>query len=89
MRPDQIDNPFRSIIQFVELKVARGGKVLESFKELETLLRSSKEKNQVADSRVKKLISFVEDNYSKSEINSANYLIQGRIIEELYTVKDD
>lgn len=75
-----LDNPFRTIIEYCELKVMRGGKVMECLEELEILTGDTP--NKVVKDRLKRAIDYVVENHSPL-YKISNYIVQAGIIEDL------
>jgi hypothetical protein len=77
MTENWLDNPYRTIIQFCEMKVVRGYTVIESLKELKGLNNS---RNPAAQKLFDVATKFVK---ADKAYKIRNYLIQGAIIESM------
>jgi len=77
-----IDNPYRTIIEYAELQIMRGGAtVMNALDNLELKFKDTD--NEVAKERVQNVIRYVRSTYDKRYLKTKNYLLQGMIIEDL------
>ena len=77
-----IDNPYRTIVEYAELQIMRGGAtVMNALDNLE--LKFEDTNNEVAKERVQDVITYVRSNYDKRYLTTKNYLLQGMIIQDL------
>jgi len=58
-----LDNPFRTIIEYAQMKAMRGMTVIDAFKELQTMMKDAPAENKVAEERIEKAIKYVEDKF--------------------------
>ena len=63
-----LDNPYRTVLQFPQLKIHQGKTVIDSLRELKTMLESSQFQNEVANKRVNTVIEFLTDRYEEDEL---------------------
>lgn len=75
-----LDNPFRTIIEFTELKAVRGETVISSLGTLKELMTNTPAKNEVAEVRITKAIDFVKEKFSEETLNDTDPIVQGGII---------
>lgn len=82
MTKDWLDNPYRTIAEFVELKVKTEGKtVVEAMKELNNM--TSNTDNDVAKERVKHVGSIIDDIRSNGLLDNDHAFTQAIIISKL------
>ena len=80
MTDQWLNTPYRTIIEFCEMKVVRGYTVIESLKELKVAFKNSGRKNEVVEKGFVTAMKFVRADKAHTIRNS---LIQGVIIESM------
>lgn len=80
---NQLNNPFMTIIQYAEMKVVRGGTVMEGLQELKKMMDDSPVDNIVAERRIAMAIDYVEENVGANLITDKDETIQRAIVLSL------
>lgn len=78
-----IENPYRTIIEYAELQIMKGGGITVShaLDNLELMFENAD--NEIAKERVAYVKKYLEDNYMTRYLTTKNYLVQGMIIQDL------
>ena len=79
-----LDNPYRTILQFVEMNLVRKNKtVIEALEELEQMFSDSPVENKVAEERIKELYERVQSNFGTDLQQDKDYTVQTAILFNL------
>ena len=79
-----LDNPYRTILQFVEMNLVRKNQtVIEALEELEQMFLDSPAKNKVAEERIKEVYARVNLKFGTDLQQDRSYLVQSAIVMSL------
>lgn len=85
-----LDNPYATILQFVEREVKiSDSSVKEAVEGLEALYERSTAENPVLERRLKNVNDFLNHEFSQEELESDDFLVRGHILLTLNVWSED